>query len=153
LSTVTYSEPTVVDEISQRFAPAQVNVQEDAARLLIERYRQVWTPDLRLLAPDGFELYRWNGYLPPFEFVPQLLVAHAHGLLRLDDPDRAATVYDEVLRRFPTSAVAPEAQYFLAVSKYKASHEGSDLLGGWKQLQARFPDSIWRVRQSFTEAG
>jgi len=150
---VTYSEPAVVDEISQRFVPVQANVQEAATRPLIERYRQTWTPDLRLLAPDGFELYRWNGYLPPFEFLPQLLVAQAHGLLRLDDLGRATTVYQEVLRRFPTSTVAPEAQYFLAVSKYKASHEGSDLLGGWKQLQARYPDSIWRVKQSFTEDG
>jgi hypothetical protein len=24
-------------------------------------------------------------------------------------------------------------------------------LGGWKQLRARYPDSIWRVKQSFTE--
>jgi TolA-binding protein len=150
---VTYSEPAVADEINQRFVPVQVNTQEGAAKPLIERYRQTWTPDLRLLAPDGFELYRWNGYLPPFELLPQLLVAQAHGLLRLDDLARAAAVYAEVLQRFPTSAVAPEAQYFLAVSKYKASHEGSDLLGGWKQLQDRYPDSIWRVKQSFTEDG
>ena len=58
-----------------------------------------------------------------------------------------------LLGAFPTSFVAPEAQYYLAVSKYKASHEGADLIGGWKQLQARFPDSIWRVKQSFTEDG
>jgi len=150
---VTYSEPAVADEITQRFVPIQVNVQADAAKPLIQQYRQAWTPDLRLLAPDGFELYRWNGYLPPFELLPQLLAAQAHGLLRLDDLARASDVYAEVLRRFPTSAVAPEAHYFLAVSKYKASHEGSDLLGGWRQLQAHYPDSIWRVKQSFTEDG
>ena len=62
-------------------------------------------------------------------------------------------VYEEALRRFPTSTAAPEAQYFLAVSKYKASHESSDLLGGWKEPQDRYPDSIWRVKQSFTEDG
>jgi len=150
---VSYSEPAVADEINQRFVPVQVNVQTGVAKPLVQRYRQAWTPDLRLLAPDGFELYRWNGYLPPFELLPQLLAAQAHGLLRLDDLARAAAVYAEVLQRFPSSAVAPEAQYFLAVSKYKASHESHDLLGGWKVLQARFPDSIWRVKQSFMEDG
>jgi TolA-binding protein len=150
---VTYSESTVADEIGERFIPVQLNVQAPATKPVSERYRQVWTPDLRLLGPDGFELYRWNGFLPPFEFLPQLLVAEAHGFLRLDDHRRAATIFDEVLRRFPTSSVAPEAQYFLAVSKYKASHEGADLLGGWKLLQARYPDSIWRVKQSFSEDG
>jgi hypothetical protein len=36
-----------------------------------------------------------------------------------------------VLTRCPTSAVAPEAQYYLAVARYKASHEGADLAKGW----------------------
>ena len=66
-------------------------------------------------------------------------------------PRGAAALYDDVLRRFPTSAVAPEAQYFLAVAKYKASHQADDLRGGWRRLQSRFPDGIWRVKQSFTE--
>jgi TolA-binding protein len=66
-------------------------------------------------------------------------------------PSGAAALYDDVLRRFPTSAVAPEAPYFLAVAKYKASHQADDLRGGWRRLQTRFPDSIWRVKESFTE--
>ncbi len=148
---VTYPEPTVAETINQRFVPVQVNVQEESARPLIERYRQFWTPDVRLLGSDGFEYYRWNGYLPPFEFLPQLLVGQAQACLRMHDEPGAAALYDEVLRRFPTSAVAPEAQYFLAVAKYKTSYQADDLRGGWRQLQTRFPDSIWRVKQSFTE--
>ena len=70
----------------------------------------------------------------------------------LRPPRGAAALYDDVLRRFPTSAVAPEAQYFLAVAKYKASHQADDLRGGWRRLQTRFPDSIWRVKQSFRES-
>ena len=152
LGAVTYREPTVADTINERFAPVQVNTQEESARPVIERYRQAWTPDLRVLAPDGYELYRWNGYLPPFEFVPQLLVGQAQALLRLGDLDRAASVYEAVLRRFPTSAVAAEAQYYLGVAKYKASHERNDLSANWDQLQSRYPDSIWRVKQSFRES-
>jgi hypothetical protein len=110
LGAVTYRERTVADTINERFAPVQVNTQEEAAQPVIERYRQTWTPDVRVLAPDGYELYRWNGYLPPFEYVAQLLAAQAQALLRMGDLDRAAGVYEEVLWRFPTSAVAAEAQ-------------------------------------------
>ena len=152
LGAVTYREPAVADTINERFAPVQVNTQEESAGPMIERYRQAWTPDLRVLAPNGHELYRWNGYLPPFEFVPQLLVAQAQALLRMGDLNRAASVYEEVLRRFPTSAVAAEAQYYLGVAKYKASHERSDLSDNWDQLQSRYPESIWRVKQSFRES-
>jgi hypothetical protein len=148
---VTYSEPAVSQAIEQRFIPVQVNTTLDASKPIVERFRQVWTPDLRVLAADGFELYRWNGYLPPFEFLPQLLVAQAQGCLRSHDEAGAAAIYDDVLRRFPTSTVAPEAQYFYAVATYKHSHMGDDLLGNWQRLQRRYPDTIWRWKQSFTE--
>ena len=95
----------------------------------------------------------WNGYLPPAEFVPQLLVAQAQTLLRLQGEPGAAAVYRQVLERFPTSAVAPEAQYSAAVALYKHSHQAPDLLDTWRRLQTQYPSSIWRVKQSFTEQG
>lgn len=148
---MTYPEQSVADTINERFVPVQINTQEEAGHPVVKRYRQVWTPDLRVLDPDGFEYYRWNGYLPPAEYLPQLLVAEAQAHLRMHDEPRAAASFDEVVRRFPTSAVAPEAMYFFAVSKYKASHEGRDLVGNWRKLQSRYPASIWRVKQSFSE--
>jgi TolA-binding protein len=148
---VTYSEPAVIQAIEQRFIPIQVNTTLDSSKPTVEKFRQAWTPDLRVLATDGFELYRWNGYLPPFEFLPQLLVAQAQAYLRSKDEASAAAIYDDVLRRFPTSAVAPEAQYFYAVATYKQSHIADDLLGNWQRLQSRYPNSIWRIKQSFTE--
>jgi len=72
-------------------------------------------------------------------------------LLRLHDEPGAAAIYREVLERFPTSAVAPEAQYFAAVAMYKHSHKAPDLLDTWRRLQTQYPNSIWRVKQSFTE--
>jgi len=153
LSAVTYSDAQVIETITARFVPVQINTQEAAGQPLVQRFYQVWTPDLRVVSPDGVDLYHWNGYLPPAEFVPQLLVAQAQTLLRLHDEPGAAAVYREVLERFPTSAVAPEAQYFFAVSAYKHSHNASDLLDNWRRLQTRYPDSIWRVKQSFIEEG
>lgn len=141
----------VADTISTHFVPLQVDTQEEESRSMVECFQQAWTPDLRILSSQGVELYHWNGYLPPFEFLPQLLVAQAQARLRLQDPGSAAAVYRNVLERFPTSAVAPEAQYFLAVSLYKSSHKASDLLNHWHQLQTRYPKSVWRLKQSFIE--
>ena len=150
---MTYSESQVIDTITARFVPVQINTQEATGQPLVQRFAQVWTPDLRVVSPAGVDLYRWNGYLPPAEFVPQLLVAQAQTLLRLQDEPGAAGVYREVLERFPTSAVAPEAQYFVAVALYKHSHQAPDLLDTWRRLQTQYPNSIWRVKQSFTEQG
>ena len=104
MSAVTYSDAQVIDTINTRFVPVQVNTQEAAGLPMVQRFYQVWTPDLRLVTPTGVDLYHWNGYLPPAEFLPQLLVAQAQALLRLHDEPGAATVYREVLERFPTSA-------------------------------------------------
>jgi hypothetical protein len=108
---VTYREPRVAEAINERFVRVQVNLSEETAQPIVERYRQVWSPDLRVLGSDGFELYRWNGFLPPFEFLPQLLVAEAQACLRRRQAAGAAAFYEDVLRHFPTSGVAPEAQY------------------------------------------
>jgi hypothetical protein len=148
---VTYPEAAVADVIGGRFFACQINTQEEANAGIVHRFRQTWTPDLRVLDPEGVELYRWNGYLPPYEFLAQLLVAEAHAWLRLGDNQRAADGFSAMLDRHPTAACAPEAQYFLAVARYKDSHEAGDLMGGWHRLRGRYPESTWRVRQSFSE--
>lgn len=151
MDTVTYSEPAVSDAIMRDFVPVQMNVTEAASKPVIDCYRQFWTPDIRLLDCSGFDMYRWNGYLPPFEFLPQLMVGRAQVYLRLNDNHAAEEVYEDVLRRFPDSFAAPEAEYFFGVSRYKDSHESSDLIGAWQHLRTSHPDSMWRMKQSFSE--
>lgn len=151
MGAVTYQEPAVVKTIDELFVPVQVNTQDAANKPILERFRQFWTPDLRVIGSDGFDYLGWNGYLPPFELVPQLLVGIARADMRCNQEAQAVPFYEEVLRRFPTSQAAPEAQYYLAVARYKSSHEGSDLLGGWRDLRLRYPESPWRTRQLFAE--
>lgn len=146
---MTYPETTVREAIERLTVPFQIDNSVDANQELLERYRHVWTPDLRILDVDGTELYRWNGYLPPYEYAPQLIAAVAHARLRRKEYARAKELYDEVLRRFPTSLVAPEAQYFQATSAYRASHESRDLLSGWHELEKNYPESEWTVKQNF----
>jgi hypothetical protein len=71
----------------------------------------------------------------------------------MHDEPRAAEVFSEVLRRFPTSHAAPEAEYYQAVARYKTSHQPADLRGpqGWRRLRARYPASVWRLKQLWSE--
>jgi len=146
---VTYPQPFVQAIVSDYCVPIQINNTLDESRPTVQRFRHVWTPDLRVLDGDGYELYRWNGYLPPAEFAAQLLAALAHARLRLREFDAAEALYADVLKRFPTALVAPEAQYFSGVTGYRKSGEANALLHGWHELEKTYPGSEWAVKQNF----
>src|SRR5205814_663803 len=133
--------------IQGHFVPVQINTQKESGKPAIECYRQAWTPDIRVLDCTGFEFYGWNGYLPPFEFLPKLQAGLAQACLRLGNFDGAAAMYEDLLWRFPTSHVSAEARYYLAVAHYKATHSGEALMAGWSKLRALHPDSVWRLNQ------
>ncbi|MDE2572107.1 MAG: tetratricopeptide repeat protein, partial [bacterium] len=85
------------------------------------------------------------------EFAARLLAGVAHARLRLRQYAEAIALYEETLRRFPSSAAAPEATYFLGVCEYRADPDGNDLRKQWHRLQSKFPQSEWRIKQSFIE--
>ena len=146
---MTYPEIAVREAIERLTIPLQIDNSVEGNHKVLDRYRHVWTPDLRVLDVDGTELYRWNGYLPPAEFTPRLLAGVAHARLRRKEYDAAKLLYDEILRRFPTALVAAEAQYFLGVSAYRASHSSNELLHAWHDLEKSHPESEWTVKQNF----
>ena len=130
-----------------------IDTTEQSNSGMVERFRQIWTPDLRVLGPDGFEYDAWQGYWPPSELTARLLLGRARALARQRREEEAEAAYEEVLRRFPSSYAAPEAAYWRAVCRYKRTHEPNDLLGGWRRtLHTRYPDSQWRTAQSWSEA-
>jgi hypothetical protein len=86
---VTYPDIIVREAIERLTAPYQIDNSVEANQPLLNRIHHVWTPDLRILDPDGAELYRWNGYLPPAEYTPQLIVAVAHARLRRKEYGKA----------------------------------------------------------------
>ena len=149
MGTVSYPQPAVSAAIEAFCIPLKLDITVPAAEPIVRRYHQVWTPDLRILDSTGDELYRWNGYLPPFEFAPQVLCAVGQANFRFKRFDAAIELYTDVLTRFPTSLFAPEAQYYLACSRYRKSHESGDLLKGWHELEKTYPSSEWTVKQNF----
>src|SRR5262249_41168051 len=113
---------------------------------------QVWTPTIILVSAQGQVCHEWSGYLPPSLYLAQLKLGLGKVALKRHRFEVAAACFDEVAANYPTSDAAPEALYWDAVSRYKGSGGGKQLIAGWGKLRSRYPESIWRIKQSFTEA-
>jgi Tetratricopeptide repeat len=118
---------------------------------IVKRFLQVWTPTLMLLDPDGNVYTEWNGYLPPALYLAQLLLGLGKAALKQDRFEQAVGHFNEVAANHPGTDTAAEALYWAAVSRYKGSHDGVDLFGGWEKLRGSYPESVWRTKQSFSE--
>lgn len=148
---MTYSQPPVQELISNFTIPVQVDNSQSQNDALLNRIHHIWTPDVRILDSEGFELYRWDGFLPPPEFMGRLVTGLGYAHLRLRQFAQAERHYVDALTRFSTTYAAPEAQYYLGITRYRANPNGNDLLTQWHELASRYPTSEYRVKQSFKE--
>jgi hypothetical protein len=148
---VTYPQAPVVDAIVAHGIPVQLDNSRAQNNQLLHSIHHIWTPDIRILYHDGFELYRWDGFLPPPEFVARTLCGFGLAYLRLKRFDQAEAVYLDVLKRFSTTYAAPEAQYYLGVTRYRRDPQSDELPTQWANLRSRYPLSEYRVKQSFKD--
>ena len=148
---MTYSQPPVVETILSHSVPIQIDNSKSENNRFLHDIHHIWTPDIRILNHDGFELYRWEGFLPPPEFMARALCGFASAYLRLKRFDNAEAIYADVLKRFSTTYAAPEAQYYLGVTRYRRDPGSDELLTQWGNLRSRYPLSEARVKQSFKE--
>ena len=148
---MTYPQPPVVETILEHGVPVQFDNSKAANNQFLHSIHHIWTPDIRILNHDGYELYRWDGFLPPAEFMARTLCSYGMAYLRLKRFDRAEAVYVDVLKRFSTTYAAPEAQYYLGVARYRRDPQSDELLTQWANLRSRYPESEYRVKQSFKD--
>ena len=109
----------------------------------MKRYAVKWTPTIIILDSDGEEHHRFVGFLPPEDFIAQIVLAKGKVAFDHDNFEQALQCFQEVLVRYPKADAAPEAQYYLGVTKYKASHDPKELKLGFEALQRSYPSSEW----------
>ncbi|MGA8097404.1 MAG: tetratricopeptide repeat protein [Candidatus Cybelea sp.] len=148
---MTYPLVPVVDAIVEHSIPVQIDNTKGENNRFLHGIHHIWTPDIRILYHDGFELYRWDGFLPPPEFLARALCGFGMAYLRLKRFDQAEAVYVNVLKGFLTTYAAPEAQYYLGVTRYRRDPDSDELLTQWASLRSRYPASEYRVKQSFKD--
>lgn len=143
LDAETYTEPRVIATLNGEFVPVSLNA--DASPEEAREFYAVWTPVLFVLDARGKVQYRFEGFLPPDEFVPLLLtakmVSQFHQRRFTDAVDLARQMQEE----HPASRFLPEVLYYLgAALLLSGDHDGSAIV--WRQLQRGYAQSLWALR-------
>ena len=132
--------------IQDNFVPVKIHVKENPAAF--ERFGAQWTPTVIIDDPEGTERYRFEGYLPPDEFMAQLELGLAKTAFAKNDFAKAERLYRDIVQRFRTSAAAPEALYWAGVSKYKATNDAAALKDTAEAFRTQYSDSQWAKKAS-----
>lgn len=114
----------------------------------MERFNVQWTPTIVLRGPDGKEHHRIEGFLDVEDFLAQLSLGLGHVARAANEWDRAAKSYEQVLESFPLTDAAPEAQYWLGVTRYKATNDPAALGATAAAFREKYSDSTWAKKAS-----
>jgi hypothetical protein len=141
LEAESYEDQKTAGFIHQNFLPVKAHIKEHPA--WFHRFEAVWTPTVLLLDSEGQERVRLEGYLTNEDFLAALesglgRIAFVHK--RYGDVEHW---YGDVLTRFGRSHSAPEAMYWRAVARYKASNDHTALGKAAEELRNRYPSSVW----------
>ena len=77
------------------------------------RFAIQYTPTVITLDEDGKEQHRIVGFLPPEEFVPELMLGNGKAYLQNNKIGRARVFFDRILREYPRSKSASAATELL----------------------------------------
>lgn len=101
-----------------------------------------------IVDPDGSERYRFEGYLPPDEFLAQLQLGLGKDAFSHDQWNDAERWFRAVVQRFAKTDAAPEALYWAGVAKYKAAGNPAALKETADQFAKQYPQSVWAKKAS-----
>jgi hypothetical protein len=141
---VTYPDPAVREAIATRFVPLRLDLFRD--RAVVRPLNVIWTPTLLFADRRGTVHYRSINYLPAADFLDMLDIGEANARLRWAEYDRAIDLLQYVTDRHPNGALAPEAIYWRGIAVYLKTHDNDQMYAIWREIQERFPDSIWALR-------
>lgn len=145
-----YVDPEVKEFITQHFLPVRVHVRDQAQAFqrLGERFGAQWTPTILIVAPDGTERHRIEGFLPKDDFLAQLTIGLAKSEFARNRFAGAKRWYDQVIERYPATEAGPEAQYWAGVAEYKESGDAAALAATAKRFTQRYSDTTWAKKAS-----
>jgi hypothetical protein len=149
LERTTYLDPRVAALLNDRFVPVLVNgwqQDEDRARLNGPA-AFLFAPVLITRAPDGIELRRTNGYLPPDDMLVELRLGLGLAALHAGDAAAAWSWLDAAVREAGRAKNLPEALWWRGVAAFRRDGRSlSALEEAWRPLIAGHPDSPWADR-------
>ena len=116
----TYRDSTVTGLLARRYIA--VRVDQDARPDLANRYEDYGWPATIVFAPDGRELVKLRGYVPPAQMASMLQAV-------IDDPTPGKSIRPEVKIRAASSAALSDELRKNLVARLKSTYD--DKVGGW----------------------
>jgi hypothetical protein len=141
---VTYPHPAVAAAVTERFVPVRLDLFRD--RAAVRPLNVIWTPTILFADRRGTVHYRSLNYLPPADFLDLLDIGEANARLRWGEYDRATALLAAVTERNPDGPFAPEAIYRRGIVRYLETRSNDEMYAIWREIEERFPDSIWARR-------
>jgi thioredoxin-like negative regulator of GroEL len=136
-----------VAEFFERHAiPVKIHIKEQPQ--VFERFGAHWTPTLVTFDADGKEVYRFEGFLPPDDFLAHLYLGKAKAAFARKDFAEAERAFLEIVDRHSRTTTAAEALYWAGVSRYKATGDASVLRKTAEEFRTRYADSDWAKKAS-----
>jgi hypothetical protein len=132
--------------INDNFIPVKIHIKEQPKTF--ERFGAQWTPTIQILDPDGAKRHQFEGFLPSNDFLAQLKIGLAHSAFARQQWKEAESRYDDIVKALPATDAAAEALYWLGVSRYKDSGDGTFLQQTAEAFKTRYNDSTWAKKAS-----
>lgn len=142
----TFNDEQVAKVIERDTVPVMINI--DEKKELGRKYRADWTPAFVIADEEGRELERFVGYLPPKEFIAQLLLSKGLADFHLERYREAVALFEELIDVCPDSELVPEAEYFIGASNFKVTGSAESLGEVCHTLNTKYPESLWTKRCS-----
>jgi thioredoxin-related protein len=139
----TFPNKDVIEYVGHRFAPGAFEWDKPGSRDLVKKYGIEWTPTFLVADPDGNEVYRFVGYLPPQDFIAQLTLGLGKYALRKEDYDQADKCFESVAKKYPKTEAAPEGVYYCGVAEYQKTKDPKRLKAAYEFLTKNYADSDW----------
>ena len=149
-----YTDERVATFIVSHFLPARLHVKEQAPdyQRFSEQFGALWTPTILLIAPDGTEQHRIEGFLDADEFLSQLKLGLAKMSFQVKEWSDAERLFREVVEEHPETDAAPEAQYWTGVARYRATGDAEALADTAAAFRGRYSDTVWSKKASIWDS-
>jgi len=149
-----WPDERVVRLAQERFLTARVHVRDQAQdyKRFGAKYGAQWTPTVLFLDPEGVERHRIEGFLPVDDFLAQMNLALGHLAFHANRWADAERRFHDVVRQYPKTDAAPEAQYWAGVSRYKSSGDAAALSETADSFDRAYQESAWAKKASVWKA-
>jgi len=149
-----YPDERVVRLVTFEFVPIRIHVRDagDVYSRVSQQLNVQWTPTVLILHEDGIERHRVEGFLPVDDFLAQLKLGLARIAFQRGAFDEAERRFRQVVDEHPQSDPAPEALYWIGVSRYKGQGDASALAETARAFSTRYTDSAWAKKASVWRA-